>query len=79
VEAAAQLCVWVYRRLIAEDRFLGFGGVDAVRFRGTVIPGQRLLLIAALTTLKSRQAIFATQGIVDSRLVYEGTVIGMAV
>jgi 3-hydroxyacyl-[acyl-carrier-protein] dehydratase len=79
VEAAAQLCVWLYRRMLAEDRFLGFGGVDAVRFRGTVVPGQRLLLLARPEVLKSRQAVFSTQGVVDHRLVYEGSVIGMAV
>ena len=79
VEAAAQLCVWLYRKMNAEDRFLGFGGADAVRFRGTVVPGQRLLLLARLDTLKSRKAIFETQGVVDGRLVYEGAVIGMAV
>ena len=52
VESAAQLCVWTYRHIVSEDRFLGLGGVDAVRFRGTVVPGQRLLFVTKPTELK---------------------------
>lgn len=79
VEAAAQLCTFYYKKCIPDDRFLGFGGVDKVKFRGTVLPGDRLILVARNTELRPRRATFDTQGVVDGRVVFEGVIIGMAV
>ncbi|MFQ5962710.1 MAG: 3-hydroxyacyl-ACP dehydratase FabZ family protein [Candidatus Scalinduaceae bacterium] len=79
VEAAAQLCTYYYKRVLKDDRFLGFGGIDRVKFRGKVLPGDRLIIIAKNTELRARRAIFDTQGIVNSKLVFEGVIIGMAV
>lgn len=79
VEAAAQLCTYYYKRSIPDDRFLGFGGVDKVKFRGTVLPGDTLILIAKNVELRPRRAIFETQGVVNGEIVFEGVIIGMAV
>ena len=46
MEAAAQLCTYYYKRVIEDDRFLGFGGIDKVKFRGKVIPGDRFIIVA---------------------------------
>ena len=79
VEAAAQLCTYYYKRALQDDRFLGFGGIDKVKFRGKIIPGDRLIIVAKNTELRNRRAIFDTQGIANNRLVFEGIIIGMAV
>jgi 3-hydroxyacyl-[acyl-carrier-protein] dehydratase len=81
IEAAAQLCSFYFSTASREagERFIGFGGVTDVKFRGTVVPGDRLLLIAKCREMRSRRAVFATQGVVGERLVYEGTIIGMPV
>lgn len=79
LEAAAQLCTYYYKQATKDDRFLGFGGIDKVKFRGKVIPGDRLILIAKNKELRSRRAIFDTQGVVDGKLVFEGVIIGMVV
>ncbi len=79
VEAAAQLCTFYYKKAIPDDRFLGFGGVDKVKFRGTVVPGDKLILIAKNLELRPRRAIFDTQGVVDDRIVFEARIIGMAI
>ena len=81
VEAAAQLCSFYYQKAMEgmESRFIGFGGIDAVKFRGTVVPGDRLILLAREIEMKSRRATFQTQGVVKDRLVYEGIIIGMPV
>ncbi|MCB7129692.1 MAG: beta-hydroxyacyl-ACP dehydratase [Candidatus Brocadiales bacterium] len=79
VEAAAQLCTYYYKRAMADERFLGFGGVDKVKFRGTVVPGDKLILIAKNLELRPRRAIFDTQGVVDDRIVFGARIIGMAV
>lgn len=81
VEAAAQLCTYFYKIALNDDpaRFLGFGGIDKVKFRGTVHLGDRLILIAKNLELKSRRAIFETQGIVNGKVVFEGIIIGMPI
>jgi len=81
IEAAAQLCTYFYKIALNDDpsRFLGFGGIDRVKFRGTVLPGDRLVLIARNTELKSRRATFETQALVKDKLVFEGVIIGMPV
>lgn len=79
LEAAAQLCTYYYKKTIRDDRFLGFGGIDKVKFRGKVVPGDKLILIAKNRELRARRAIFDTQGVVDGKLVFEGVIIGMVV
>ena len=79
LEAAAQLCTYYYKKTTQDDRFLGFGGIDKVKFRGKVVPGDRLILIAKNRELRARRAIFDTQGVVDGKLVFEGVIIGMVV
>lgn len=81
IEAAAQLCTYFYKITLNDNpaRFLGFGGIDRVKFRGTVHIGDRLILIAKNTELKTRRATFDTQGIVNGKVVFEGVIIGMPV
>src|SRR5437762_6317218 len=54
-EAAAQLCSYytVTQGLLHAD-FVGFGGLENVRFRSPVHPGDRLILIAKATRLHRR-------------------------
>src|SRR6266478_8936600 len=77
-EAAAQLCSY-YIATLGHTRgdFIGFGGLEKVRFRGQVRPGDRLLLIGKVTKLHRRQTIFNVQGFVGSKLVFNGDVIGV--
>ena len=79
LEAAAQLCTYYYKKTTQDDRFLGFGGIDKVKFRGKVVPGDKLILIAKNKELRSRRAIFDTQGVVAGKLVFEAVIIGMVV
>ena len=81
LEAGAQLCSWFVRRVYdpAEygHRFFGFGGIDAVKFRGTVFPCQSLLLLGKRVELRTRRAVFAVQGYVEGSQVFEGQITGM--
>ena len=78
-EAAAQVCSFYYRRQIQgdEEGFLGFGGMEDVRFRGQVRPGDRLIIVAKARRVHRRQTIFDTQGFVESNMVYHGRIIGV--
>jgi len=81
IEAAAQLSSFYYKMHLGKEdpRFVGFGGVTDVKFRRTVEPGERLIILAVCRELKSRRAIFDTQEVVGDTLVFEGTIIGMPV
>jgi len=80
-EVAAQLCSFYYTRTLppGEERFVGFGGMTDVKFRGTVAPGDKFIIIAKNVELRSRRSTFQTQGIVNSRIVFEAVIIGMPV
>lgn len=76
VEAAAQLAAYLTLSHLKEEAFLGFVGADAIKFRGQVVPGDRLVLLGKLRSVRRRRAICDTQGLVGGRLVYEGVITG---
>jgi len=80
-EAAAQLCSFYYRKndLANVGKFLGFGGMDKVRFRGTVIPGDRFVIVVKAIKTDSRMKIFEAQGLVNGKLVFEANISGIEV
>lgn len=58
---------------------VGFGGLDKVRFRGVVKPGDRIVMAIEIT--KHRRGRLCTgrfQGFVSGSLVCEGEVTGVA-
>ena len=77
-EAAAQLCSYYIAThgLMAGD-FIGFGGLENVRFRSPVHVGDRLVLIGKAVKLNRRQAIFNVQGFVGTTMVFHADVIGV--
>jgi 3-hydroxyacyl-[acyl-carrier-protein] dehydratase len=80
-EAAAQLGGFYARKysLIGGD-YLGFGGIDDVRFRKPIFPGCRLDLVARVTRIMARRlAQFSFQGFVEGELMFEGTMLGVSV
>ena len=57
-EAAAQLCSYhAQRHRLLDVDMIGFGGLDEVRFRGTVVPGDRLVVAAQKLQLRTRAMI----------------------
>ncbi len=80
-ESAAQLGGFYARKydLIGGD-YLGFGGMDAVRFRKPIFPGSRLDLVAKVNRVRARKlAQFAFQGFVNGELMFEGEMLGVTV
>jgi len=78
-EAAAQLASYLMQRmgLLAGD-FVAFGGMESVKFRGVVRPGDRLVIAARATEVRpGRVAKFYCQGFVRQTMVFEATVIGL--
>lgn len=77
-ECAAQACSYYYGRSTGHDRFLGFAGMEGIKFRGQVLPGDRLVMIAKLREMKSRISSFECQGFVKGQMVFEGVINGVA-
>jgi len=81
IEAAGQLAVFFYKLCCPEvaSRLVVFGGVDDVRFRGSVRPGERVWLVTRKVEMNRRVAKCESQAFSGGRLVFEGKVIGIPV
>ncbi len=77
-EAAAQLCAYYSTtKGFLQGDFIAFGGMENVRFRGTVHPGDRLVLVAKGIRLHRRQTTFNVQGFVRGTMVFHADIIGV--
>ena len=77
-EAAAQLCSYFARTVgLLSGDFVGFGGMENVRFRGKVLPGDRLVLVAKLQKTNRHRTLINVQGFVGATMVFHGDIIGM--
>ena len=81
VEAAAQLCTFdfMHRRDDLDGAFIGFGGLDAVRFRGVAEPPARMLFAGRVERLRRSMFTYAAQGFLEDRLVFEAQILGVVV
>lgn len=79
LEAVAQMCSYfVQKHNLLGSSLVGFGGLEKVRFREPVVPGQRLVLIAKLTKIRPKWMIICDfQGVVDNKLVLDGSLKGI--
>jgi 3-hydroxyacyl-[acyl-carrier-protein] dehydratase len=77
-EAAAQLCsYYTTTQGLLQGDFIAFGGMEEVRFRGVVRPGDRLVLVGKAIRMHRRQTIFDVQGFVGSTMVFHANIIGV--
>lgn len=81
LEAAAQLCSYfAHRHDLLGNVMVGFGGLEGVRFRDPVTPGDRLVLICQQKKVRrNRMIVSQFQGVVGDKLVVEGELKGIAI
>jgi 3-hydroxyacyl-[acyl-carrier-protein] dehydratase len=80
VESAAQLLSFFVKQIMGEKGFIGFTSIDSAKFRSTVEPGQRLLLLGKITKFKPGRIYDAyIQGLVNDKMVFDTEVSGMGV
>jgi 3-hydroxyacyl-[acyl-carrier-protein] dehydratase len=81
IEAAAQLAsFYTQRHDLLGAEMVGFGGVDNVKFRGVVLPGDRLILMVKLIKARRNRMIVAHfQGVVGDQIVCEGELKGIPI
>lgn len=81
-EAAAQLAGFYARKsdLLGAGDFLGFGGMDGVRFKLPLEVGDRLvLMVKSIKVIKRRLAKFQFQGWKNEALAFSGEMIGVPI
>ncbi|MEX2213201.1 MAG: hypothetical protein WD768_03675, partial [Phycisphaeraceae bacterium] len=71
IEAAAQVGGFVMKTYGKVEGFVGFAGVDGVKFRGQVLPGDRFVILGKILDLRARRSVCAVQGVVNGVLVFE--------
>ena len=76
IEAAAQLACFYTRPYVGWKGFIGFGGASDIRFRQSVAPGQRLLMLAQKMWERHKRIESKVQGLVNGSLVFEATITG---
>ena len=79
-ECAAQLSsYYALKTKLVDNGYVGLGGLESVKFRGPVVPGDRLIVMLKKGRAR-RNAMFAAsfQGFVDGNLVIDGIIKGVA-
>jgi 3-hydroxyacyl-[acyl-carrier-protein] dehydratase len=77
-EAGAQLCsYYTAKYCLMPGDFIGFSGLENVRFRAPVHPGDRLVLVGKAIKLHRRQTLFNVQGFVGSAMVFHADILGV--
>ena len=81
LESIAQLCSFVTQRYdLLGAEMVGFGGLENVRFRDPVLPGDRLIVMCKLEKVRlGRMIICSVLGVVKDRIVVEGTLKGIPI
>ena len=81
LEAAAQMCSYFSQKYdLLGAAMVGFGGLEDVRFRDPVIPGDRLVLMCEMTKLRRGRIVFTKfQGFVRNSLAVDGILKGIPI
>jgi 3-hydroxyacyl-[acyl-carrier-protein] dehydratase len=76
IESGAQLASFYTRKFVGWKGFIGFGGVDEVKFRAPVTPGCRMYVLGLKLWERHRRIQCQVQGLVDGKLVFEAAITG---
>ncbi len=79
-ECAAQLTSYfAIKSKLVDNGYVGLGGLEKVRFRGPVVPGDRLIVMLKRGKVRRNQMFTADfQGFVDQTLIVDGVIKGVA-
>lgn len=77
LEMAAQASAVAAKLVAGYSSFIGFGGIEACKFRETVVPPARIYFLCVGTDYRTRRITSNTQGVVNGRLVFEGRITGL--
>jgi len=78
VEAAAQLSAMA-QKILYPDRMeiMGFGAINNAKFRESVFPPARIILVAQVVDSRLRRFTCGVQAFVEGRMAFEGEIRGI--
>jgi len=81
LEAIAQMCSYFVQKYdLLGAAMVGFGGLEEVRFRDPVVPGDRMYLLCELDKVRrGRMIVSRFQGVVGTSVVVEGVLKGIPI
>lgn len=79
LEMAGQAAWYYTRQFVGHRDVLAFAGVDTCRFRGTVAPPCRVLLLGVSLDIRPRRCVCAFQAVVNGKIVFEGELTGIPI
>ncbi len=81
VEICAQISTFLgtLAMKVPEGQFFGFGGMEKARFRGQVLPGDKVLCMSKVMRVKRNFGFFQSQAFVGESKVAEGLIIGVLI
>lgn len=79
IETAAQLASFLFIHEQPDTEFMGFTGCNDAKFRGQVVPGDRLLILGREIKRNRRRIVCYCQGVVDGKMVFEVEITGMPI
>lgn len=79
VETAAQMAAYFDHVVQGSKRFMAFGGIDGVKFRGAVTPPARLILVGRGLEVRPRRTICEVHAFCEGRMVFEGKFTGLPI
>lgn len=77
IEAAAQISSVLYHVKAEGNHFMGFTRCDHCSFRGQVVPGDTLVLVAVEKKFQRRRFVCDAQGFVGDKCIFEVQITGM--
>jgi len=77
-EAAAQVASYYSHKYKLMEGVIGFGGLEDVRFRGVVRPGDRFVIVSRLLKLRRSIMTCEFQCFVNQNMVCEGVLKGVS-
>jgi len=77
IESAAHMASFFTPEYLDQEGFMGFAGVDLVKFRGTISPPSTMYINTKTVDVRRRRTIVDCQGVVDDKLVFEGRITGI--
>jgi 3-hydroxyacyl-[acyl-carrier-protein] dehydratase len=79
VETGAQMAAYFTKLVCPSDKFIGFGGLENVKFRLAVTPPATMYFVLKGREVRPRRTICDVQAFLNNQMAFEGRIIGMPV
>ncbi|HWL94303.1 MAG TPA: 3-hydroxyacyl-ACP dehydratase FabZ family protein [Phycisphaerae bacterium] len=76
VESAAQLSAFIQYEMFPTAGIMGFAGIEGAKFRDSIFPPARIILVAKAIDTRLRKFQSLVQGFVGGKMAFEGVISG---